>query len=109
MLDKELVVKKMKERGFTVYANIGNTKVQFVSEHMYDTSYVINTPKRKQTPIINVLVDLDKDEFECQYNVSGSLNVLKTPSCGPVLNDTHFDNIVCKFESHAKWLSKITE
>lgn len=109
MLNRELVEKRMKERGFTVYAHMGTTRIQFVSEHMYDTNYIIDTPKRKQMPIINIVVDLDKDEFECQYNVGGSLNMLKTPSCGSVLNDEHFDRIVCKFESHAKWLSKMAE
>ena len=107
MLQKEIIEEKMKERGFTVYAHIGDTKIQFISSHMFNSKYFIDVPKREQRPIINIMVDLNKDEFECRYNVNNSINILKTPKCGSVLNDKHFDSIVCKFEAQAKWLSQI--
>jgi hypothetical protein len=109
MLNKELVKEKMKERGFIVYASIGNSKIQFVSEHMYNANYEENTPPRQRKPVINIFVDLEKDEFQCAYNISKSINSLNSPSCGSVLNDSHFDNIVSKFESEAKWMSRLTE
>jgi len=104
MLNKELVIEKMKERGFTVYANIGKTKIQFISSHMYDIHYKENTSIRKRIPIINIIVDLEKDEYYGIYNIKESINTLNLPVCGSVLNDKHFDSNVCKFESHAKLL-----
>lgn len=109
MLDKEIIKEKMKERGFIVYATIGKSKIQFVSEYMYDWKYEENTPPRQRKPVINVFVDLEKDEFQCAYNLSKSIDSLTSPSCGSAMNDNHFDNIVSRFESEAKWLSKLTE
>ena len=104
MLDKELVINKMKERGFIIYANIGKTKIQFISSHMYNTHNEENKPLRKKMPIINIIVDLEYDEFYGIYNIKESINTLNLPVCGSVLNDNHFDSKVCKFELHAKLL-----
>lgn len=109
MLDKELVKQKMKERGFVVYATIGSTKLHFISEHMYDMTYEKRVPPRERVPVINVMIDLEKDEFSCVYNISGSINSLNSPPCSPVMDDSHFDNIVSRFESHAKWMARLTE
>jgi len=65
MLDRKIVESKMKERGFTVYASMGGVKLQFVSEHMYDTHYEERTPLRERKPVINVIVNLRTEEFEC--------------------------------------------
>lgn len=107
MLDKSLVIQKMKERGFTVYASMGGTKIHFVSEHMYDTSYENRVPLRERIPVINIIVDLEKDEFKCIYNLNKSIDTLNSPSCGSVMNDDHFNKIVSKFESEAKWLARL--
>jgi len=107
MLDKQEVEDKMKERGFTVYSYIGKTRIQFVSKHMYDPYYNENTLPRKRMPVINIIVDLENDEFSCIYNIQESINTLNTGSCGSIMNDSHFDKIVCQFESHAKWLERI--
>jgi hypothetical protein len=112
-LNKDTVIQKMRERNFTVYATMGNSKegtnkIHFVSAHMYDFSYNDRVRPRDRVPVINVIVDLEKDEFECIYNVPGSINMLNTPTCGSVMNDEHFDRIVCKFESQAKWMSRLT-
>jgi len=101
MLDKEIVIKKMQERGFTVYAHMNLNWIHFISNHMYETN-------RRKEPVINIIVDLEKDEFKCIYNVHMSINTLNTPTCGSVLNDNHFDSIVGKIETHAKWLERIT-
>jgi len=106
MLNKQEVIDKMKERGFTIYANIGKTKIQFISSHMYDIHYKENTSLRDRIPIINIIVELEYDEFQCIYNINESINTLNTGICGSILNDKHFDNIVCKFESHAKILER---
>lgn len=107
MLDKKIVEDKMKERGFTAYSYIGKTKIQFVSSRMYDSHYAEKVPPRERMPIINVVVDLENDEFSCIYVIPQSINTLNTGSCSPVLNDEHFDNIVCKFETQAKWLERM--
>lgn len=107
MLDKQLVIDKMKERGFVVYSAIGKTILQFVSEHMYDMTYRQRVTERERLPIINVLVDLEKDEFKCIYNIDKSINTLNCPSCGSVMNDDHFDSIFSTFEGHAKWMERL--
>lgn len=109
MLNKELIRDKMKERGFITYATIGDSKIQFISEHMYNIHYEENTPVRQRKPVINIIVDLEKEEFQCIYNINKSIDSLTSPYCGSVLNDNHFDNIVSRFESEAKWLSRLTE
>lgn len=101
MLDKAGLEKKMEERGFIVYAYIGSTKIQFITDSMYKQ----NDTGRRTKPIINIIVDLENGEFNCIYNVEHSINTLQSPACSPVMNDTHFDRIVSVFESQAKWLS----
>jgi hypothetical protein len=108
MLDKNIVEEKIKERGFVTYASIGKTKIQFISEHMYQ--HQENKEKaswRDKKPTINIIVDLEKDEFTCIYNINNSFNTLNCPSCGSVLNNDHFDRIVCEFELQAKWLERL--
>lgn len=99
-LNKEEVKVKMEERGFTVFATMPPHGIQFISAHMFEMG-------GKKGPAINIVVDIEQDEFECIYNVPGSLNILKTPKCGSLMNDDHFDRIVCKFESHVRWLARI--
>ena len=107
MLERKIVEEKMNERGFTVYATINGSKLQFISKHMYDFGYEDRTLPSQRQPVINVLVNLENGEFECLYNMSKSINKLTSPKCSPVMNDEHFDRIVMKFESEAKWLSKL--
>lgn len=102
MLDRDVVVAKMEERGFVVYATINHTRLQFISEHMYDSK----SPKH-QDPIINVFVDLKSEEFWCIYNLGHSFTTLNTPPASPVMKDDHFDRIVGQFESQAKWLARL--
>lgn len=109
MLDRYEVVNKMRERGFTEYANIGKTKIQFISAHMYDFNYEEKTPRHKRMPIINVIVDLEKNEFSGIYNVDKSTNTLNTSTCSPVMNDEHFDRIIGTFEMQAKWLERLRD
>jgi hypothetical protein len=104
MLDKDKVIEKMEERGFTVYAHMGNSSIQFVSAHMYTTS---KKRTKRESPVINIIVDLEKDEFSCFYNIDNSINTLQAPPCSPVLDNKHFDGIVSKFEAHAGWMEKL--
>lgn len=106
MLDRKTVEDKMLERGFTVYAFIGKTKIQFVSKHMYNFSYKDITPPSQRKPIINVVVDLSDESFKCAYMIEGSINSLNSPECSPVMDDVHFNRVVSKFESQAKWMEK---
>lgn len=109
MLDKKLVEEKMKERGFTVYASMGNTKVHFISKHMYDMAYEEETPQRQRIPVINIIINLDTEEFQCIYNISQSTDKLDSGMCGSVMNDKHFNRIVAKFELEAKWMARLTQ
>lgn len=109
MLDRKLIEDKMKERGFVVYSTIGSTNLQFISEHMYDFNYEEKTSPRQRKPVINIIVNLRNEEFECFYNLSKSINQLKSPKCSPIMSDEHFDKIVTRFETEAKWLSRLTE
>ena len=101
-MNKEQLIELMRDRGFTAYAHIGNKKIEFISKHMYAG---IEANKRESKPII---VDIEKEEFKCQYNLEHSITTLQTPWCGSVTKDEHFDNIVTKFEAEAKWLSRLS-
>ena len=100
MLSKEQVIEKMSERGFTVssyameYGNI--IGIHFMSEPQCREG-----SKRIYTPAIGCNVDLKKEEFELVYAVPFSINVLRTPKCGSIMNDDHFDKLCMKFEEHA--------
>ena len=106
-LDKETVVKKMGERGFVVYSQNGSSIVHFVSKHMYELAYK-EPVKKTQYPVINIIVDIENDKFQCLYQLEKSLTQLKTPKCGSVMNDAHFDRIVGQFETEAKWMARLT-
>ena len=41
------------------------------------------------------------------YLIAKYFNTLNCPSCGSVLNNDHFDRIVCEFELQAKWLERL--
>lgn len=102
MLDKSIVEKKMKERGFTVYATMGKVELHFISSHMYSVS------DNSDKPIINVIVNLENGNFQGLYNIKESINTLQTAKCGSVMNDEHFDKIIMKLETHAKILERFT-
>lgn len=104
---RELLEEKMNERGFVVYATVGMMKLQFVSKHMYNSSYVDTTPPRQRKPVINIIVNLETEEFQCVFNLNNSIDTLNAPVCGSVMSDKHFDRIVTKFESEAKWMSML--
>ena len=106
-LDKKTVVAKMKERGFVVYATVNSTKIHFVSAHMYDSHYEEKVQPRDRVPVFNVIVNLDNGEFECLYNIAGSINMMCVPACSPVMDDDHFDHIVSKFEAQIKWMARL--
>lgn len=108
MLNKDYIINKMKERGFTVYSS-NNKVIHFVSSRMYDTNYERKVKKRDRIPIINIIVYIDSEEFECRYNISEGINYIATPKCGSVLSDEHFDNIVGNFENDAKWIERLHE
>lgn len=106
MLDKEQVIQKMNERGFVVHSYIGDNSILFLSDQIHNPNYK-DIPARQKPAIINIVTNLEKDEYQCTYNIPGSINKLQTPWCGPILNDSHFDNIVSVFESQAKWMMRI--
>lgn len=102
-LTRDEILEKMKERNFMMYATIGKTTLHFVSDHMY-----AGLDSTNKDPVINVIVNLETEEFECVYNLEGSFNSLKTPMCGSVMKDDNFDRIVCRFEVQAKWMARLT-
>lgn len=103
MLDKNVVIAKMRERGFTVYAHVGVSTIQFVSAHMYQREQ----QKVPLDPVINIFVNLETGEFRCIYNIPSSINTLNCPNCSPVMDDDQFDRMVSTFELHAKWMERL--
>lgn len=101
MLDKDKVIEKMSERGFSVMSysmKNGNVieAIYFVSEPLLEA----------HTPSIGCNVHLESEEFELMYAVPTSINVLRTPKCGSLMNDKLFDRICGKFETQAMLLYK---
>lgn len=101
MLDKDQVTEKMSERGFTIMSY--SMKPNNVIEAIY---FVSDPLLEAGTPSIGCNVHLENEEFELMYAVPGSINVLRTPKCGSIMSDKHFDRICGKFETQASLLYK---
>ena len=110
MLDKDIVVSKMRERGFTVISYAVNSKSNTEYERITSINFISEAvnlkenSKRTYIPCYSCIINLQKEEFELIYAVPGSINVLRTPKCGSVLSDEHFDKICSKFEMHVRTL-----
>lgn len=102
MLNREEVIQKMSERGFSTTAttrqNDKITSIHFISEPTGNL--------RTYTPSFGCIVHLEKEEFELMYSVPCSINILKTPSCGAFMNDEHFDRLYIKFANQVRILHK---
>ncbi len=101
MLDKDIIIAKMKERSFSMaYCGMSGDEIisiDFISEE------VCRRGKTWVPPFI-CKVNLAKEEFEMCYTVPHSINVLRTPVCGSVMNDDHFQRIFVKFENAVRVL-----
>lgn len=101
MLDKDKVIEKMSERGFSVMS------YSMKDSHIIEAIYFVSEPilrknsSRIHTPSIGCNVHLEKEEFELMYAVPCSINVLRTPKCGSLMSDNHFDKLCSKFEEQA--------
>lgn len=101
MLDKDQLIEKMSERGFTVMS------YSMKDTHIIEAIYFISEPLlQANTPSIGCNVHLEREEFELMYAVPASINVLRTPKCGSIMSDKHFDKIYGKFETQAGVLYK---
>lgn len=106
-LKKDELIAKMKERGFDMYS-YGSKTIHFLTTPV-SVSDLTSQQIHRLPPAIDVIVNLEKEEFECAYNIPESINSLRTPSCGSVMDDKHFDHIVSKFESQAWWMKRFHE
>lgn len=98
MLDENIVKDKLHERGFTINAygrDAGDRTI---------TIYAITDPRNEYS--YGCTVHLKTEEFELNYAVPKSINVLQTPKCGSFLNDDHFMRILRKFEPQVEVLHR---
>lgn len=104
MLDKDKVIEKMSERGFSVMSY--SMKHNNIIEAIYFVSEPVlrDNSSRIHTPSIGCNVHLESEEFELMYAVPTSINVLRTPKCGSLMNDDHFNRLCAKFEEQAQIL-----
>lgn len=102
MLDKDMVIAKMKERGFYM-ASCGMSGDNIISID-FSANEVCRKDGTTQVPPFVCKVNLVKEEFEMFYAVPHSINVLRTPVCGSVMNDEHFQRIFVKFEDAVRVL-----
>jgi hypothetical protein len=104
MLNKDQLIEKMSERGFTVMSY--SMKPCNVIETIYFVSEPLLRDKGISIPSIGCNVYMETGDFEFMYAVPASINVLRTPKCSPVDSDKHFDKICGKFELQASVLYK---
>ena len=100
MLNKEQVIEKMSERGFTV-SSYAMEHDNVIGIHFMSEPQCREGSNRTYIPAIGCNVDLKKEEFELVYAIPYSINKLSTPKCGSLMNDDHFDKLCIKFEEHA--------
>lgn len=96
MLNKEEVIQKMEERGFSKVSHA--TQGEDIVEIRFATKFL------EDSVTICCSVDLIKGEFKLQYAIPCSINFLSTPSCSSFMNDKHFDNLFKKISIQAALL-----
>lgn len=106
MLSLKEIEDIMDERGFSPFAYLGDNMIHFVSKKLYNPIPVTN--RHKNTPIFNVIVNRENEEFECIYHIEKSINTIQTPKCGSVMKDDHFDRIVIPFEQQIRWMARLS-
>ncbi|MBY6948393.1 hypothetical protein [Clostridium botulinum] len=84
-MDKKEIEDLMEQRGFTLWATLGNKKLQFLSNN--DNTDLV----------INCIINPETEEFEFKYLVSKSVMQLVNPKCSPFTNKKHFEGMLNKF------------
>lgn len=97
MVDKAVIIKKMKQRGFTESVR-GMT-----GDSVNTITFIIENAKK--APIF-CTVTLANEHFQFYYVVPRSANQLQSPDCGSVMDDNHFDMIYSKLEEQAAVLNR---
>lgn len=102
-MEKDEIVKTMKDRGFSLIAEMRSVNVvTLVFENELEKD---DGKKRFPVPKYNCQVVAD-GHFKFTYVVPHSFNTLESPSCSPFDNYEHFENIRSKFEHQAAVLTK---
>lgn len=96
MLDKDKVIDKMRERGFT-------ESMRSVKNGYEPVSITFCTMRLDGTDI-SCTVHLEEETFEFAWCVPQSINKLSTPHCGSFFNDDHFHKLYRKILKHARIL-----
>lgn len=79
---KKAVTELAERRGFTLWATINGTTLQFMDRFG-----------------INLIVKVETGEFELKRCVPKSIFTIECPPCSPFDNDEHFSKIYRKFRS----------
>lgn len=89
-MNKEQIVDKMKERGYTRIMESRNTKDETIS--------ITFTNDTLSGPLYSVTVWVEDGEFQFAYSMKTSINKLVSPKCSSFMNDEHFVRLATKFE-----------
>lgn len=102
-MNKEQIIEKMKERGYTRMMESRNSKDETVSiTFMNETLSIVNG--NLSGPLYSVEVWVEDGEFQFMYSIRTSINKLVSPRCGSFMNDEHFARLAVKFEKEVKVL-----
>ena len=96
MLDKDQVIAKMHERGFT-------ESMRSVKNRYEPVSITFCTMNLDGTDI-SCTVHLENETFSFIWCVPYSINKLSTPDCGSFFNDEHFHRLYRKMLKHVRIL-----
>jgi len=96
-MEKEKIIEKMQQRGYTKVLEHRNAKNETVSiGFMNEIPSVADG--NLSGPLYSIEVWVEDGEFQCSYTMRTSINKLVSPKCGSLMNDEHFNLIVKKFE-----------
>lgn len=75
------IIERASQRGFTHWATINGTKLQFMDRWG-----------------INLFVNTETNEFEMAWNIPYTIFQITCPSCSPFSNEDHFQKTYVKFK-----------
>lgn len=92
MLSKEEIKNLAEERGFTHWATLGGSRLQFMDRWG-----------------INLFVNIEKEEFEFAWMIPKSIFQIICPSCSPFSNNEHFSKMYRNFKKTVRTMQYALE